>query len=246
MNCLPLALTPASGIVATTTISVRLNSATLGTHAGNIANASSGGATKNVAVTGTTVLKPVITVTQSFGVFTQTVGAAALVQTYTVAGTNLTGNIIITPPAHFQVSIDNGATWQSTPATLTRVNGAVAPTTVMVRLFVPVTGMFSAVLTHTSSDADPVNVTLNGYEKVKDEYTIYPVPAYRVIFIAHPIATEKAMLTFHNTAGQYIASYSTSPNTIETMIDISRLPMGVYYVEYRLGDKKVMMKFIKD
>ncbi|MEI9806837.1 MAG: T9SS type A sorting domain-containing protein [Bacteroidota bacterium] len=241
----PLVLTQTGGAVAATTISIRLNSVALGAHSGNVTHVSSGAASKNMAVTGVTVPKPVIIVTQTLGVFTQTVNGAMPVQSYTVEGTNLTGNIIITPPAHFQVSTTNGSSWQSTAVTLTRTNGAVPPTTILLRLYVPVTGMFSGILSHTSSDADAVNVTLNGYNKVTGEYVIYPVPVTRTIFIAHPITTEKAVLTFYNAAGQYMATYSTQPNTIETPIDVSNLPQGLYYVEYRLANTKVMLKFIK-
>jgi pectinesterase len=240
----PITLTQAGGSVAATVISVRLNSSALGAHAGNITHTSSGAVTKNMAITGNTVPKPVIIVTQNLTAFGQTIGGVTPSQSYTVAGTNLTGNIIITPPAHFQIST-NGSSWQSTAVTLPRVSGAVAPTTIWLRLNVPVTGMFSGILTHTSTDADAVNVVLNGFNKVASEYLIYPVPASRSIFLAHPITTEKATITFYTVSGQYIATYSTQPGTIETQIDISGLPQGLYHVEYRLADKKVMLKFIK-
>ncbi|HEY6504437.1 MAG TPA: T9SS type A sorting domain-containing protein, partial [Chitinophagaceae bacterium] len=200
---------------------------------------------KNMAVTGNTVPKPVIIVTQSFVTFAQTVGSPALVQNYTVAGNNLTGNIIITAPAHYQVSVNNGTSWATT-VTLTRINGEVAPTTILVRMNVPITGMFSGILAHTSPDAVEVDVTLNGYSKVAGEYTIYPVPASRTIFVAHPITAEKAKLTFYNMAGQLIATYYTQPGTIETPIDVTGLPQGSYFLEYRIGDTKVMMRFIKN
>jgi hypothetical protein len=241
----PIVLTQTAGTVAATTISVRLNSIVLGAHAGNITHVSSGAVTKNMAVSGTTVPKPVIIVTQNFTTFIQTVGGPAPVQSYTVAGTNLTGNILITPPAHYQVSTNFGSSWQSTTATLTRVNGAVAPTTMMIRLNVPVTGMFSGVLIHISTDADSVNVNLNGYNKVTGEYVLYPSPASRVVFMAHPITAEKATLTFYTTSGQKMATYSTQPGAIETPIDVQMLPQGIYYVEYRLGEKRVMLKFVK-
>ena len=198
-----------------------------------------------MALTGTTVPKPVIVVTQTLGTFAQTINGAPLVQSYTVQGISLTGNIIITPPAHFQISTNNGSSWQSTAVTLTRVNGAVPPTTIGLRLYVPVTGMFSGIITHTSSDAVEVDITLNGYTKVTGEYVIYPVPASRVIFVAHPITTEKAVLTLYSMAGQKMATYSTQPGTIETPIDVTLLPQGIYYMEYRLGDKKVLLKFVK-
>jgi pectin methylesterase-like acyl-CoA thioesterase len=241
----PVVLTPVTGTVATTTISVRLNAAAMGAHSGNITSVSSGAVTKNVPVTGTTVPKPVIIVTQNMVPFEQTAGSASPVQSYTVAGTNLTGNIVITPSAYFQLSVDNGISWLSTPVTLTRVSGAVPATTIRVRLYPPSTGMFSGVLVHASSDADTVRVNLNGYNKVAEEYSIYPVPAVRTVFVAHPVTADRATLTVYNVSGQVMAIYSTQPNTIETRIDINRLPQGLYYVEYRLAKTKVLLKFIK-
>ncbi|KAA9332021.1 hypothetical protein F0P96_11045, partial [Hymenobacter busanensis] len=49
----PLVLTPASNVVAATTISVRLNAATAGTYSGNITHTSNGAPAATVAVTGT-------------------------------------------------------------------------------------------------------------------------------------------------------------------------------------------------
>ncbi len=48
----PITLTQTGGVVANTTIYVRLNSATLGTNTGDITNASTGATTRNVALTG--------------------------------------------------------------------------------------------------------------------------------------------------------------------------------------------------
>ncbi|MET0393320.1 MAG: pectinesterase family protein [Chitinophagaceae bacterium] len=240
----PVVLTPASGTVATATVSVRLNAAALGAHSGNITAVSNGAVTKTIALTGSTIPKPQIIVTQSLGTFEQTTATANPVQSYTVSGTNLTGNIVITAPSLFQVSGD-GVYWASS-LTLPRVSGAVAPTTVRLRLNVPVTGMFSGTLVHASTDADTVNVMLNGYKRVAEEYSVYPVPAVRTIFVAHPITLEKAVLTLYNASGQALATYSTQPNTIETSINISQLSQGLYYLEYRLADRKVLLKFIKN
>jgi len=48
----PITLTQTGGVVASTTIYVRLNSATLGTNTGDITNASTGATTRNVSLTG--------------------------------------------------------------------------------------------------------------------------------------------------------------------------------------------------
>jgi len=241
----PLTLTQTGGTIAVTTINVRLNANSIGTHTGVLMHTSSGAVTKNLSVSGSTVVKPVIVVNQSFSTFAQTIGSSLVVQSYTVAGNNLTDNIIITPPVHYQLSTNNGTSWQSTPVTLTKTGTSVSSTMLWIRLNVPVTGMYAGILSHTSSDADAVNIPLSGYNKVEAEYSIYPVPASQTIFIAHPLTNEQATLTFYTINGQRIATYNTLPNTIETTINIAQLPQGFYYVAYQLADNKVILKFIK-
>ncbi|GAB2867087.1 hypothetical protein GCM10027044_30560 [Hymenobacter ruber] len=59
-----LSLTPSSGTVASTTVSVRLAAATTaGTYNGNIDNASTGATTRSIAVTGTVTVAPTVTTT---------------------------------------------------------------------------------------------------------------------------------------------------------------------------------------
>lgn len=238
-------LTQTGGTVASTVISVRLNASALGNNTGNIVLTSSGAVTKNVAVAGTTIPKPVIVVTQNLSTFSQSVGSAPHVQSYTVEGQNLTDNITVTPPAHFQLSTNNGSTWQSGTLTLARVGTAVAPTTIWLKLNVPVTGTFSGRLLHASSDADSVNITLVGNSTVSRDYVIYPIPAAKVIFVAHPVTTESATLTIYGPSGNRISSLATTPGTIETPVDVQLLPQGLYFLQYRLRDTEVMLKFIK-
>jgi hypothetical protein len=177
--------------------------------------------------------------------FTQSLPTASASQTYTVAGSSLTGNITITPPVYFQVSLD-GVIWQSTPLVLTQSGGTIAATTVYVRLNAPITGIYnSRIIGHQSANADAVNVTVNGITKLAAEYAIYPIPAYNTIFVAYPLTTGQATLVIYNASGQHVATYTPQPNTIETKIDIRGLSKGLYYLQYRLGDKKLNLTFIR-
>ena len=132
----PLSLIPSNGTITATTISVRLNSNTAGTFNGNIVHASSGATSVNFVVSGTVVPPPTIIVTGTLNAFSQTAGTPSAVQTYTVSGANLTGNITITPPANYQVSSNGGTTWFTTaaPLVLTPVSGTIGNTTISVRL----------------------------------------------------------------------------------------------------------------
>ena len=103
---------------------------------------------------------PTITVTGSLSAFSTTVGAPSAAQTYSVAGTNLTGDILITPPTGFELST-NGTTYSST-LTLPQSSGSVATTTIYVRLTGVSVGSFSGNITHTSSSATTQNLAVSG------------------------------------------------------------------------------------
>lgn len=162
-NATPLTISPVSGVVATTTISVRLNAATAGSYSGSIAHASTNAVTRNVAVTGTAVNPPVITTTGTLTAFSQTIGAPSAIQTYLVSGSNLTGNLTITPPVGYEVSA-NGTTWFSNanPLALVPASGTVAATTISVRLNAAAAGSFSGAIAHNTVNAATVNVNVSG------------------------------------------------------------------------------------
>src|SRR5207302_7302582 len=64
---------------------------------------------------------PTITVTGTLGSFQQGVGIPSSAQSYIVSGASLTDNIIITPPAGYELSSNSGTNWynSSTPIVLT-------------------------------------------------------------------------------------------------------------------------------
>ena len=134
----PITLTPTAGTVATTTVYVRLKAGlAVGSYnAENIASTSTSAVTKNVAASGTVSNVPLITtsVTTLTG-YTYVVGAGpATQQLFTVGGTYLIANLIVTPPADYEISTTSGSGFQSTPITLTQSSGTVATTTIYVRL----------------------------------------------------------------------------------------------------------------
>jgi hypothetical protein len=60
-------------------------------------------------------------------------GSASVAQSYTVAGSNLTANIVITAPTHFEVSVTSATAGFAGSQTLTQSGGNVAATTIYVR-----------------------------------------------------------------------------------------------------------------
>ncbi|MBP6672319.1 MAG: T9SS type A sorting domain-containing protein, partial [Bacteroidetes bacterium] len=131
--------------------------------------------TNNVTVSGTTLsATAVLTSTQLLDQFSQPDGAPSGTQQYTVTGTGLTDNVIVTPPANFDVSSDSGATWNSSssPLSLAVSGGSISgqPVKIFVRLNASAAGTVSGVITHTSVGATSSDIAVNGV-KISDEPT---------------------------------------------------------------------------
>ena len=82
-------------------------------------------------------------------------------QSYTVSGGNLTGNIVITAPADFQISTTSGGSFGST-VNLTPASGTVASTPIYVRFLRSTLGTSTGNITHTSAGATTRNVAVSG------------------------------------------------------------------------------------
>jgi pectin methylesterase-like acyl-CoA thioesterase len=163
-NNSPLALTPVGSSVASTSIRVRLNAIVAGPYSGNIVHTSTGASATNVAVYGTTVNPPAIVTTGTLTDFSQTVGSPSVVQTYTVSGSNLNGNLTITPPAGYEVSADGGTTWSTngSPLALVPTNNSVSNTSIKVRLNASAVGPYSGNITHASTGAATRTMGVSG------------------------------------------------------------------------------------
>jgi hypothetical protein len=241
----PLTLNPVSGTVSATTISVRLNAVSAGSFSGNIVHTTPGGANVNLAVSGTAVLPPTITVTASLNQFVQEIGTASPVQTYSVKASGLTGNLVLTPPAHYEISL-NGFNWYATAITIAPVNGTVAATTVSVRLNAFITGPYQGALTHTSTGATSQNIQLNGFTKAKGSYVIYPVPAHHVLFISHPAFNTEAVMHIYSSTGQKLGSYVVNANGFETRLELEKMNAGLYFIELLHDNERTLLRFIKE
>jgi hypothetical protein len=241
----PVTLTQTNGTIATTTISVRLNATAAGTYSGNITHVSAGATTINLAVSGTTVLPPSLTVTQSLIQFLQLMGSPSRSQTYTLAGANLTGSVTITPPVRYELSL-NGSVWQTTALALAPTNGTLPSTTVYVRLNGSITGAHNGDLVHATNGVAPIAVPVHGWITITERYGVYPIPAYSTVYIVHPQPTVKTEITIYAVSGQKIKVVDAQPNTLETPIDISGMRQGLYMVEVNSGYEKTVLRFIKE
>lgn len=95
--------------------------------------------------------------------FSQLIGIPSPAQTYTIAATNLTNDLVITPPANFQVS-NNNSTWftNASPLIISPASGTIATTTIYVRLNASTAGSYSGNIVNASTGATSVNVAVSG------------------------------------------------------------------------------------
>ena len=158
-----LTLTQTSGSVLSTVIYVRLTGASAGTPSGNISHTSSGATAVNVAVSGTVnaVVAPAITITGTLAAFATVQGTPSSTRNYSVAGTNLTANILLSAPTGFEISTMAGGGYASS-LSLTPTSGSIAITTIYARLIGTSVGSVSGNIKHTSTGAVTQNVAVSG------------------------------------------------------------------------------------
>lgn len=238
-----LTLTESSGTVTTTTIYVRLK-AGLGVAAynGEVISHTSGATTKNVTCSGSVVSGTSITVSSATVTgFSGCDGSASSAQTYTVSGQCLSGDITITPPSDYQISVDN-FNWVTSPTTiaLSPSSGNVGVTTIYVRLRpgLTVNSYNAQVITHTGGGATQQDVTCSG--------SIYAYPTANAgddIYICtdqtYDNTAELQVNSINTSSGSFVASGSyrtggnegTSGNSVNLTALTNPAPEAVYQSE---------------
>ncbi len=161
-----LDLVESNDTVGTTTVLARITAgAPAGPVSGMIAADSRGAAERDITVTGTVnpASVPAITVsTSSLSLGTTTEGTAGSAQSFTVSGSNLTADILLTAPSGVQLS-DNGGSSYSTTLDLAESGGTVGMTTVFARITAtaPV-GPVSGVIAADSTGATEQDISVSG------------------------------------------------------------------------------------
>ena len=256
-NASPLSLVPISGVVANTNIKVRLNAGAAGPYSGNITHTSTNATTINVAVNGLTINPPAIATSGTLIDFSQTSGTPSTTQTYTVTGSNLKSNIItITPPTNYEVSTD-GTVWSSnsSPLILTSTGGAVAATTVSVRLNASSAGTYTGNISNVTTGAPEVDVAVTGVvsnapvtgivnPEQGQSFSISPNPSHDWLIVHHPEKTEGSIILYSLT-GTEVSSQKLESGGKETSVDVRSLAPGFYFVRCINRNEQVVLKFIK-
>src|SRR5690606_38467929 len=119
----------------------------------------------DVTVTALPPTAPMIEFVEELEPFVTEVFENSAAQSYTVSGENLQGNVSVTPPVGFQVSLSSGGPWTSNPDSveLTQSGGVLAPTTVFARLAAtPASGVIDGNIVHSTSGAGDQVVAVSG------------------------------------------------------------------------------------
>ncbi len=117
-------------------------------------------------------VSPVIAISGTLTPFNTTALIPSASQSYTVTGSSLQGDILITPPANFKIRTGVNA-FSNSPLTLTQTAGAVPTTTIDVIFDPLVAGPSSGMITHTSLNATQQDVNVSG-NALEVEPTIQP------------------------------------------------------------------------
>ena len=135
-----------------------------------ITNTSTGATVRNVSVSGTVNAVPTITVsTNSLALGTTTTGTAGSTESYTVGGSGLTTDLLISAPAGVELSDDGGHTW-TTSLDLPETGGTVATTTIDVRIGASApAGTIGAAIANSSGGAVVRDVAVGGTVQASSE-----------------------------------------------------------------------------
>ena len=161
-----ISLSPTSGSVSTTTIYVRLKSGlTAGSYTDTLNIASTGVLTKKIISSGTVSSTPQLTTsaTNLTGLNYNYGSGPSAEQTFTVSGSSLSGNVVITPTSRLEISKTTGAGFASTAINLAPTSGSVSTTTIYVRLKSGLTaGSYSDTLNIASTGTITKKIIVSG------------------------------------------------------------------------------------
>jgi autotransporter-associated beta strand protein len=125
----------------------------------NLSGGNGGGGFVRITYT----FSPTITTSvSSLNAFTSCSGTASSQQSFTVSGSNLTANLVVTPPTGFEISLTSGASFSTSPISLSPASGTVSSTTIYVRMASQASSPASGNISCTSTGATTKNVSVSG------------------------------------------------------------------------------------
>ncbi|HEX4957692.1 MAG TPA: T9SS type A sorting domain-containing protein [Lacibacter sp.] len=92
-----------------------------------------------------------------------------------------------------------------------------------------------------SSNAAPVVID------VSSKLKLYPNPSSNWVFVTHPSVSKKGIqLTITDFSGKLIMKTDVKPQTVQTILNISQLQAGVYFVSWSNGNETGTLRLRKN
>lgn len=148
-------------------------------------------------------------------------------QFFTISASNLTGNVVVTPPTDYLICATFNGTFVSTPITLTQSGGSISSAIIYVKLKGGLAlGPYSETITLTSNNATSKTVTCNGSvisATGTATITFNPVAPVSVVFPATEFKTNSEYQSFSVSgtnlgAGTVVTFYTTNNFFVSTTI----------------------------
>ncbi|MFT4060868.1 MAG: T9SS type A sorting domain-containing protein [Edaphocola sp.] len=207
-----------SGSIDAISVKVRLNASAAGTYTDTVRLDATNALTLSIPVTGT-VFVPNFTATDTpLTAFTMVLGTPSASQAFVAAGTYLSADVTVAPPANFQVSIDSGANWITYPNTgsIAIVSGSMPSSAIQVRFNASTVGTFTDTVRLSSSGA-VLDVVVTGTSSTGPEVvtSMLPLDAFTQT-IGEPSATQGFLVS-----GVNLTDYVTiaTPENFEISVD---------------------------
>lgn len=179
------------------------------------------------------------------------VNTASAAKPFTISGTEVTSDVVITASENFEVSTTNGSGF-STALTLKPSAGTLNNTTVYVRFKPSEINEYTGEVTITyGGKYETILLTGEGIagstsaETIKTkEAFIYPNPADRLFYIRHEMFEGELTVGIYDLEGRSLISHHLEQNEVSP-IDIASLPAGVYVVKITNNQTVYINKLFK-
>ncbi len=144
-------------------------------------------------------------------------------QNFTVSGDSLTNNIVITPPANYELSLNN-TQWSTSAVTLPQTSGTVNITTVYSRYNPSALGSHDGIIPITSTGVPSKEVSVSGtYSSIPPVSNDYYGTAYRLYGQAlrtalHNIIDGHSVVSYDGLYTAFVSHRSPDPNQLQCVV----------------------------
>jgi len=229
------------------TVFVQFNPVTESNYTGLISNESDGAPAQYVEVTGNGIAPntPNIVISETSMDFGQVTIGEDSVRTYSVSGSDLTNNVVVTVSSDGPFAISTDGTSYTNSITLTQSGGTLAETDIMVKYAPTQEGPFGNEIIHESTDANARTLSLSGdtpvgIDDMKNKISIYPNPATNHLTINN---AENHKVILYDVSGKQQLTKTIDSN--QHTISLNAYKKGVYVLKIFGPNNVSTLKFVK-